>query len=254
MHDELRMHKLSTLAKGANHGRCVMVKDILEALQALQSTPIPTILVVAGIVFLLLSVAGQLTGGIAVHPERQRQATIIGCLLLVVGIALNIGPSLLTRPKDPQVPPVPPPSPRPETRGPSPSPQPPPISPPPPVSPDPGQAFPTKYAGVMGHITRFGPSGAFITVEITLKHGGKKPFLICSLLQNARLSDQDTGDSWEPVDTGGSLSKRCVFFEPSHETGSWMQFKIPDPDKRVFLLNSDLFNRPVENLVLGKPP
>jgi hypothetical protein len=54
-----------------------MVKDIFEALQ---NTPIPTILVVAGIAFLLLSVAGQLAGRIAVPPERQRHATIIGGL------------------------------------------------------------------------------------------------------------------------------------------------------------------------------
>jgi hypothetical protein len=73
-----------------------MVKDIFEALQ---NTPIPTILVVAGIAFLLLSVAGQLAGRIAVPPERQRHATIIGGLLLVVGVALNIGPQLWTSPK-----------------------------------------------------------------------------------------------------------------------------------------------------------
>jgi hypothetical protein len=96
MHNALRMHKLSTLTKGVNRGRCVMVKDIFEALQ---NTPIPTILVVAGIAFLLLSVAGQLAGRIAVPPERQRHATIIGGLLLVVGVALNIGPQLWTSPK-----------------------------------------------------------------------------------------------------------------------------------------------------------
>jgi hypothetical protein len=79
-----------------------MVKEIVEALQ---STPTPTILVVAGIVFLLLSVVSQLTGGIAVHPERQRQAVIIGSLLLVVGIALNIAQPRWFSPKSPPSPP-----------------------------------------------------------------------------------------------------------------------------------------------------
>jgi hypothetical protein len=227
MHDALRTHKLSTLTEGANSGRCVMEAFINAFIAALKDTPIPTILVVAGIVFLLLSIAGQLAGRIVVPPERQREAAIIGGFLLVVGVALHIAP-----PKLFDGPPVPPPKPPSDTK----------------------QEFPTKYPGVMARIPRFGTSGAFITLEITLKHGGKKPFLICSLLQHAQLSDQETGDSWEPVNTGGSLSNRCVFLELSHETGGWMQFKIPNPDTRVFLLNSDLFNRPVENLVLGKLP
>jgi hypothetical protein len=52
--------------------------DIASVLAALKGTPIPAILVVAGIVFLLLSVAGQLAGRIAVAPERQRWAAMIG--------------------------------------------------------------------------------------------------------------------------------------------------------------------------------
>jgi hypothetical protein len=67
-------------------------------LGALKETPIPTILVVAGIVFLLLSIAGQLAGRITVPPERQRQATIIGCLLVVVGVALHVVPPMLNPP------------------------------------------------------------------------------------------------------------------------------------------------------------
>jgi hypothetical protein len=63
-----------------------------SVLTALKDTPIPTIIVVAGIVFLLLSIAGQLAGRINVPPERQRQAMIIGCLLVVVGVALHVVP------------------------------------------------------------------------------------------------------------------------------------------------------------------
>jgi hypothetical protein len=49
-----------------------------SVIAALKDTPVPTILVVAGIVFLLLSIAGQLAGRIAVPPERQRQAASAG--------------------------------------------------------------------------------------------------------------------------------------------------------------------------------
>jgi hypothetical protein len=59
---------------GANSGRCVMESVIA----VLKDTPIPTILVIAGIAFLLLAIAGQLAGRIVVAPERQRWAAIIG--------------------------------------------------------------------------------------------------------------------------------------------------------------------------------
>src|SRR5262245_43480858 len=71
---------------------------------ALKDTPIPTILVIAGIVFLLLSIAGQLAGRITVPPEQRRQATIIGCLLVVVGVALHVVPPRLNPPKLPETP------------------------------------------------------------------------------------------------------------------------------------------------------
>jgi hypothetical protein len=48
--------------------------------------------VFAGIVFLLLAVAGQLAGRIAVAPERQRWAAVIGGVLLAAGIALHVAP------------------------------------------------------------------------------------------------------------------------------------------------------------------
>lgn len=78
----------------------------MEILKALKDTPLPTILVVAGIVFLLLAIADQLVGKIAVPPERQRQATIIGCLLLMVGIALHVAPLLGIPPTPSDVKPV----------------------------------------------------------------------------------------------------------------------------------------------------
>jgi hypothetical protein len=70
-----------------------------SVMAALKDTPIPTILVIAGIVFLLLSIAGQLAGRIAVAPERQRWAAVIGGMLLAAGVVLYVVPQLkLTSP------------------------------------------------------------------------------------------------------------------------------------------------------------
>jgi hypothetical protein len=70
---------------------------------ALKDTPIPTILVIAGIAFLLLAIAGQLAGRIVVAPERQRWAALIGGGLLAVGLALHIVPQLQSRKTSPPV-------------------------------------------------------------------------------------------------------------------------------------------------------
>jgi hypothetical protein len=74
-------------------------------LAALKETPIPTILVVAGIMFLLLSIAGQLVGRIAVPPERQRWAAVMGGILLMAGVALHVvPPAQLLSPQRSEVP------------------------------------------------------------------------------------------------------------------------------------------------------
>ena len=74
---------------------------------ALKDTPIPTILVIAGIAFLLLAIAGQVAGRIAVAPERQRWAALIGGGLLTIGLALHIVPLLQSRLTDPPIEKVP---------------------------------------------------------------------------------------------------------------------------------------------------
>lgn len=68
------------------------MKDILDALQALQSTPVPALLTVAGLVFLLLAFVGKISTLIELPEKRQRSAVITGALLLFAGIGLFILP------------------------------------------------------------------------------------------------------------------------------------------------------------------
>jgi hypothetical protein len=63
-----------------------------SVLAALKETPIPTILVLGGILFLLLSMVGQLIGHMTVPPERQRWAAVTGGVLLMAGIGLRVIP------------------------------------------------------------------------------------------------------------------------------------------------------------------
>jgi hypothetical protein len=60
----------------------------------LKDTPIPTILVLSGIVFLFLALAGQIAGKLEVPPTRQKWAAAAGAVFLSVGLLLYLAPGL----------------------------------------------------------------------------------------------------------------------------------------------------------------
>ena len=66
---------------------------MLELLAKLGDTPVPNVLVIAGIVFLLLAVAGHIGANLSVPPRRQAAAAGIGAALLISGIAIFVAPS-----------------------------------------------------------------------------------------------------------------------------------------------------------------
>lgn len=60
---------------------------------AIQKTPIPTILILAGLFFLLLGFVSKLGGMIEVSPEQKRLTLPIGLLVLTLGLLLTFIPS-----------------------------------------------------------------------------------------------------------------------------------------------------------------
>ncbi len=78
---------------GYSHDRLVPSEHsaaMAELLGAVQDTPIPNLLVLAGIVFIFLAIAGGLTDKVTVPKERQRLIGGIGAVLLVTGIGLHV--------------------------------------------------------------------------------------------------------------------------------------------------------------------
>jgi hypothetical protein len=67
-----------------------------DVIKVLKDTPIPTILIWAGLFFLLLAFVSKLGGVIEVQPNQKRSAIFIGLLLLTIGLALNITPTFLS--------------------------------------------------------------------------------------------------------------------------------------------------------------
>lgn len=79
---------------------------MMELLSELSSTQVPNVLVIAGIVFLLLALAGKIGANLSVPPEKQKSSAVIGALLLISGVAIFIAPE--GSPNDPDKPkPVP---------------------------------------------------------------------------------------------------------------------------------------------------
>lgn len=69
-----------------------------DLLNTLSHTPLPTILVVAGIVFWVLAIAGSLAGKITVEPGKQKTAGFVGTALILLGLILFFAPGPINRP------------------------------------------------------------------------------------------------------------------------------------------------------------
>ena len=63
-----------------------------DLLNTLSHTPLPTILVVAGIAFWVLAIAGSLAGKITVEPGKQKTGGFVGSSLIVLGLILFFAP------------------------------------------------------------------------------------------------------------------------------------------------------------------
>lgn len=61
-----------------------------EVIKAVQDTPIPNLLIAAGLLFLLLGFVNNLGGFIEVSPEQKRLTIPIGLLVLTVGLVLSM--------------------------------------------------------------------------------------------------------------------------------------------------------------------
>jgi hypothetical protein len=68
-----------------------------DVLSTLADTPIPTILVISGVIFLVLAISDQIAGKISVNPGARKYAALIGGILVVTGIALYLVPTTGTQ-------------------------------------------------------------------------------------------------------------------------------------------------------------
>jgi len=69
-----------------------------DLLNTLSHTPLPTILIVAGIVFWVLAIAGSLAGKITVEPGKQKTAGFVGTAFIILGLILFFAPGPINQP------------------------------------------------------------------------------------------------------------------------------------------------------------
>jgi hypothetical protein len=217
---------------------------------ALKETPIPTILVIPGIAFLLLSMAGQLIGHITVPPERQRWAAVTGGALLMVGIGLHVIPQVWpSAPGTRNVPISRSSTPPTEEQSPSPATALP--RAPLPLKSDVGTpSVQTTTRGVVASITRFQKSGDLVTMEIMLRNISSQDVTACMHVWTTELIDQATGESWR---AGLHAGRECNVLDANKSGRVWIKFDIRAPEGRTFALSSPLFKETLEHLVLREP-
>jgi hypothetical protein len=226
----------------------------------LKETPIPTILVIAGIAFLLLSMTGQLIGHITVPPERQRWAGVAGGLLLLSGIALHVIPQFWPSASGTRNAPISrssmPPA---EESSPSPSTVLPHVQPSPTLPKSIVEIHTTEIGtptvqtttrGVVASITRFQKSGDLVTMEIMLRNNSSQDATTCIHAYYTELIDQATGESWRAALHAG---RECNILDANKSGRVWMKFEIRAPEGRTFALSSPLFKETIEKLVLREP-
>jgi len=77
---------------------------VSDLLNALSHTPLPTILVLAGILFWVLAVAGSLAGKIEIEKSKQLTAAIVGTAFISLGLILFFFAPKATEPMPPPAP------------------------------------------------------------------------------------------------------------------------------------------------------
>jgi hypothetical protein len=204
-----------------------------EIVKGVFTAPLATVFVVAGMIFLLIAVVGNISGKIEPGAKGRVISGILGLAFIITGLAMYLTqqaplPFEKAREKSELLEP----------------PQTPEVS---------GLAAQTIFEGVVANVTRFEKTGELVTLELTLRNTAPDTVSFCVELYRAELIDELTGDSWRQVHYGGSVScssKQELAMGQSHI--AWMKFEARNPEKKRFAFSLPILRTPVENLVLEK--
>jgi hypothetical protein len=226
-----------------------------ELAKSLFMAPLPTLFIVAGIIFLFVAVVGSISGKIEPGTKGRVASGIIGCLFVVLGLSLHFlqkSPSFpispVTSPPQTKTDPSETPSQKPITSSATLKQEATPRSQPVQKSDALSAPIQTKYAGIVANIVRFEKSGGFVLLQVIARNTSRENQWFCFSQVNTDLIDEATGDTWRPKEISGPI---CTTVEVSKSTQTWIKFDIPIPEKRTFSLSAPFLNGTLDNLVLA---
>ncbi|MBL8100477.1 MAG: hypothetical protein JNK81_14935 [Anaerolineales bacterium] len=76
--------------------------EIIKTLYELKDTPVPTLLVIGGLVFLFLAFVNQVSTNIQPDPKLKKWSVIVGVVLIVSGIGMYLIPAPQSSPTSSQ--------------------------------------------------------------------------------------------------------------------------------------------------------
>jgi hypothetical protein len=229
----------------------------MEALVKLVFTgPLATLFIVAGMLFLLIAVVGNISGKIEPGEKARIISGVVGLTFILLGLAIHVLQKTPSVPESPVVSPL-------QTK----------FSQTGSVSQEPKtglqipkqEAMPggqpiqkkvalsspiqTRFNGVVVNIIRFEKGGEFVMLQLMARNTSNQVRMVCFYESMTNLIDEATSENWQPKEPVG---QPCTPIEANKSSQMWMKFAVPNPDKRTFSLSSPLFNGTGDNLVLAE--
>ena len=227
-----------------------LVKSVFTA-------PLATLFIIAGILFLLIAVLGNISGKIEPGEKARIVSGVVGLVFISLGLAMHF---LQKTPGVSESPVIS----SPQTKS-DPLETSPPKSTPaqipkqePMLGGQPSQkkealnsTIQTRFPGVIASVIRFEKSGGLVILQLMARNTERQLRMVCFYAMQTNLIDEATGESWQPKE---SVGQDCGSIEANKSSRIWMKFDVSKPENKTFSLSSPLFNGTLDNLVLAESP
>jgi hypothetical protein len=227
-----------------------LVKSVFTA-------PLTTLFIVAGMLFLLIAVVGNISGKIEPGEKARLISGVVGLVFISVGLAMHIlqkTPGVSESPviSSPQTKSDPVESAPQKSIPGSPIPKQEPISGGQPTQKKEALHAPiqTRFDGVVASVVRFEKSGELVMLQLMARNTSRQLRQVCFYPRMTNLIHEATGESWQPKEYAG---QECNPIEANKSGQIWMKFDVSKPENKTFSLSTPLFNGTLDNLVLAEP-
>jgi hypothetical protein len=228
-----------------------------ELVKSIFTAPLATLFIVAGMLFLLIAIVGNISGKIEPGQKARVISGALGFSFLCLGLAMHwlqktpdISESPVISTLQPKAEQSKTPSETALAGAPVPKPEPvsgrQPTQKPETVS----SAIQTVYDGVVASVVRFEKTGNSVMLQLLVRNSARQTRMVCFQPRRTELIAEATGESWTPKEAAG---QECTHLEANSSSRIWLKFDIPQPEKKTFSLSSPLLKGTLDDLVITEP-